>query len=83
MIFIDCEMPIKDGYQATREIREIIRKDNLDDITIIGLTAHTGEENKKRCLEAGMTNVLSKPIPVKELRRLVKRFAVEEDESPE
>jgi PAS domain S-box-containing protein len=59
LILMDCEMPVMDGFTATRKIREL-EKENR--IPIIALTANAYEENKQKCLDAGMDNFLTKPI---------------------
>jgi polar amino acid transport system substrate-binding protein len=59
MILMDIQMPVLDGVEATRVIRQHIHLDNLP---IIAMTAHAFEEEKQRCLEAGMNDHVSKPI---------------------
>ena len=68
LIFMDCSMPIMDGYQASREIRKrnIESKDQRD-IPIIALTAHAMAEETARCVEAGMNDHLSKPFKISDL----------------
>ncbi|NOR79893.1 MAG: transporter substrate-binding domain-containing protein [Methyloprofundus sp.] len=59
LIFMDCRMPIMDGYQATKLIREL----ELDAHTpIIALTANSGVEDRQHCLDAGMDEVITKPF---------------------
>lgn len=55
LILMDCQMPLMDGYEAARHIRKHI------DTPIIALTAHAGEEDVRRCKEAGMIDYLCKP----------------------
>ena len=63
MIFMDMEMPVLNGLNATKMIREIElkREDDLS-IPIIFLTAHALEEHRKKCFEAGGTECLTKPV---------------------
>jgi signal transduction histidine kinase/FixJ family two-component response regulator len=63
LVFMDCEMPTMDGYQATRHIRE--SGNTL--VPIVALTASAMPDDRQRCLRAGMNGFLSKPL---ELRRL-------------
>jgi signal transduction histidine kinase/CheY-like chemotaxis protein len=60
LILMDCEMPIMDGYEASRKIRAM---QSLEERTpIVALTADAFDENRKKCKEAGMDCFLSKPI---------------------
>jgi CheY-like chemotaxis protein len=60
LILMDCEMPIMDGYQASRTIRSM--PSPKAHTPIVALTANAYEENQKKCEEAGMDDFLSKPI---------------------
>jgi len=59
-------MPIMDGYEAVHAIRELER-DSDSHTPIIGVTAHAMERDRKRCLEAGMDDYLSKPFKRQDL----------------
>ena len=71
LILMDVQMPVMDGYQATKAIRKLesklaaMNKINADEtmrrVPIIAMTGHTMSENKTICLEAGMDDFLSKP----------------------
>jgi PAS domain S-box-containing protein len=63
LILMDIQMPILDGYQTTKIIREEVDKD----IPIIALTAHSLLAEREKCLSQGMNDYLSKPISKKEL----------------
>ena len=60
-ILMDIMMPIKDGYEATKEIRAMRRKD-AKTIPIIAMTANAFAEDKREALKAGMTQHIAKPI---------------------
>jgi CheY-like chemotaxis protein len=59
IIFMDIQMPLMNGYEATKKIRASISGQS---IPIIAVTAGTEVEIKVKCLEAGMTDYISKPI---------------------
>jgi len=61
-IFMDCEMPELDGYDATRQIRALEHDLGLEQVKIIALTAHAFDEFKQKAFDAGMNGHLSKPI---------------------
>ena len=62
IILMDCHMPNMDGYAATRQIRELETKQNLEPTQIIALTASTMEGDRELCLAAGMNDFTSKPM---------------------
>ncbi|MFK7827277.1 MAG: response regulator [Oligoflexales bacterium] len=66
LILMDCSMPIMDGFQATRKLRELECP-----LPIIALTAHAFEKHKKSCESAGMNGFLTKPINVVELMKIL------------
>jgi len=69
LILMDIQMPVMDGYEATRAIREF----NAD-IPIIALTAAAMIEDKNRALEAGMNDHISKPIDSQELKKVLGNY---------
>jgi signal transduction histidine kinase/DNA-binding response OmpR family regulator len=71
LIFMDCRMPVMDGYQASRAIRALA---DGADVPIIALTANAGEEDRQRCFEAGMNDVLVKPFQMQDLSQAVARW---------
>ncbi len=70
LILMDVQMPEMDGLEATRHIREIERGNGMR-IHIIAMTAFDQEEDRQRCLEAGMDGFLSKPTDPKQLQAAI------------
>jgi signal transduction histidine kinase/DNA-binding response OmpR family regulator len=61
-ILMDCQMPVMDGFIATKTIREMEIKEKRIPVPIIALTANAGEIDKQRCFDVGMNGFVSKPI---------------------
>jgi signal transduction histidine kinase/DNA-binding response OmpR family regulator len=79
-ILMDCQMPIKDGYEATNEIRNNQKTNSINEnIPIIAMTANAMPEDINRCLKAGMDKYISKPFDIDELDYLIKEVIVEKN----
>ena len=72
LVFLDCQMPILDGYQTAREISRWPQKPVL-----IASTAHAMEGEKERCLSVGMDDYVSKPIAADKLEEVLGRWCEE------
>lgn len=73
LIFMDCQMPNMDGYECTQQIRKAPH--TYGSATIIAITANAFEEDRHRCLEAGMDDFISKPIQASSLYAALNQFA--------
>ena len=71
IVFMDCYMPLMDGFQATQRIR---RSPGTEELPIIALTASVTEEDRARCLEAGMNDIVGKPVRISMLARALERW---------
>jgi PAS domain S-box-containing protein len=72
LVLMDVQMPEMDGIEATRAIRA----EEGGDLPIVALTAHALQEERERCLDAGMNDFLSKPFKPQDLFAIVNRWAV-------
>ncbi len=68
-ILMDCQMPIMDGYQATKEIRLGNAGNRNKQIPIIAMTANAMEGDREKCISAGMSDYLTKPIEQDKLKQ--------------
>ena len=73
LIFMDCDMPGMDGYEATRQIR-VFEASSAAHVPIIALTAGGLGHERERCIEAGMDDYLSKPVSFKDLKLKVEHW---------
>jgi len=73
-VLMDCEMPVMDGFAATRLIREHEAKSGMRRTPIIALTANALTGDREHCLAHGMDDYLSKPIELRQLGALAARW---------
>ncbi len=76
LVLMDCQMPELDGYEATRRIRA--QGWSRADLPIIALTAHAADEDRERCLDAGMNDFISKPVLLENLRNTLAKWLVQD-----
>lgn len=67
LVFMDCHMPVMDGYQATESVRQWEVRNNLPRMPIIAMTANVLPDDKESCFDAGMDDYLAKPIQLKNM----------------
>ena len=81
LILMDCQMPVMDGYEASRIIRAS-KHPNIDpNIPIIALTANAMKGDEEKCIEAGMNDYMSKPIVNKMLRKGMEKWLSPKNEN--
>lgn len=72
LILMDCQMPVMDGYEATRRIRNL--PGSKSQTPIIAVTANARESDKERCTEVGMNEFMCKPVDAQTLRNQIEHF---------
>ncbi len=75
-IMMDCEMPIKNGFEAAAELTGQISTGEIKEIPIIACTAFTDDEQKNKCFENGMKGFLNKPVMLQELAKTLEDCGV-------
>jgi two-component system, sensor histidine kinase len=71
LVLMDCRLPVMDGYEATRRIRQL---PGLDTLPIIALTANARHGDREICLQAGMNDYLAKPFKRTDLQQVLQRW---------
>ena len=76
LVFMDIQMPIMEGFEATKKIRELESKNREPEFRapVIAMTAHAMEGYKETCLEAGMDDYITKPLRRKNLLEITARW---------
>jgi CheY-like chemotaxis protein len=77
LVLMDVQMPVMDGRQACRKLRELQHAGSLPDFPIVALTAHAMSIEREQCLAAGMDGYLSKPLALGALREALSRWLPE------
>jgi PAS domain S-box-containing protein len=74
LVLMDVQMEKMDGYEATRQIRQSKDKRINSAIPVIAMTAHAMQSDREKCLEAGMSDYVSKPVEMKILARVIAKW---------
>ncbi|MDZ4348568.1 MAG: response regulator, partial [Xanthomonadaceae bacterium] len=80
-VLMDCQMPVLDGYSASRSWRERERQEGAERLPIIAMTANAMAGDRQTCLDAGMDDYLTKPVARDHLIQTLRRWLPEPDES--
>ena len=74
LVFMDCQMPVMDGYTATQEIRNPQSTVLNHAIPVIAMPANAMQENKEKCLTSGMDDFIAKPVDILQLHCLLEKW---------
>lgn len=79
LVLMDCQMPIMDGYEATRRIRQ---NSHWQEVPIIAVTANVMQGDREDCITAGMNDYITKPYKREELRAAINRWTPPRPQEP-
>ena len=75
MVFMDCQMPVMDGLEATRQIRTLEKSEPTRGHTpIVALTAHSFDGYRDECIAVGMDDYMTKPVSTDDFRNMLSRW---------
>ena len=78
-VLMDCQMPLMNGFEATKRILQMVHKGEVVDVPIIACTAYEDSDNKQKCYESGMHHIIHKPVYLKQLKDALALFKVTPD----
>jgi len=76
LIFMDCNMPVMDGYEASNVIKQMIFEENMDFTPILAVTAYSGKEEEEKCLKNKMDDFMEKPINKEKFREFYYKWTI-------
>ena len=74
LIFMDCQMPILDGYEATEILKKMYVNEEVKEVPIIGCSGYQSSEHINKCLECGMSEVILKPVLKESVGEILKKY---------
>ena len=72
VVFMDLNMPVMNGYSATKELKKLMKMNVISSIQIIACTAYAQENERKACLEMGFDDFLTKPLNLEKLKEILR-----------
>ena len=82
LIFMDCQMPEMDGFEASRIISGMAEAGDCPQVPIVALTANAMKGDKEKCLAAGMCDYLTKPVRNSAIQQAIQRWRPARDQDP-
>ena len=80
LVLMDCQMPEMDGYETTEKIRYGAGSIKNPEVPVVAMTAHAMKGDREKCLEAGMTDYLAKPVSHADLLAMVEQYLGKQSE---
>ena len=74
LVLMDCQMPVMDGYDATRIIRDPQSQVRDHQVNVIAMTANVMKGDRQKCLDAGMNDHIGKPLNIKDLEKMLSKW---------
>ena len=74
VIFMDCQMPIMNGYEATTLLTTMMQEGRIREVPIIGCTAFSAKDKLEECIRCGMKEVINKPVVKNKLEEVVQKY---------
>lgn len=75
LILMDLQMPLMDGYMATKVLRDLMQEKKVPEVPIVALTANDTIKDKEMCVQVGMFDMLSKPLRIQDLFRVIQSIS--------
>ena len=83
LVLMDCDMPVMDGFEATKKLRSIECEQGAARTIVVALTANALQGDRDRCLQSGMDEYLSKPFTKAQLEDVIEQFLTPAAQSPD
>jgi len=83
LVFMDCQMPVMDGFAATRQIRDPSSIVKNHAVAVVAMTANAMQGDRERCLDAGMDDYITKPVDPDKLRLTLERWLPSRSNPPQ
>ncbi len=74
LVFMDCQMPVLDGYAATQKIRDLSSSVSNHEVSIVAMTANAMQGDREKCMAVGMNDFISKPVNPITLRQKLEKW---------
>jgi len=74
MVFMDCNMPVMDGFEAVKVLGDKLDSIDRSELKVIGCTGYTSEEKIEKCMSSGMDDVISKPLSRQRLEEILNKY---------